>query len=100
MAVTNEADYLSDAMRACVNVCAEYGFSFPVLMMMAGSTGAMLAARFLEHEDGQIRSQMLADDADERTLGWPVNVIVVDACGKSVRLRMGSSNTRADSTLN
>jgi hypothetical protein len=69
-------------------------------MMMAGSKGAFLAARFLEHEDGQIRSQMLADDADERTLGWSVNVIVVDACGKTIRLRMSSSNTCTDSSLN
>lgn len=100
MAVTTGADYLSDAMRACVNVCAEHGFSFPLLMTMAGSAGSLLSARFLQHEDGQIRSEILADDAGERSRDWPVNVIVVDACGKTLRLRIGSSHIRSDSTAN
>jgi hypothetical protein len=100
MAAIDNDQILGDAVQACLNVCMEQGFSFPVLLLVAGGSGALLATRYVEHEDGQIRSEMLAGDADERSLGWPVNVMVVDALGKVVRLRVGDANGSRATTLN
>ena len=87
MATQND-DWLQYTIDGCLNVCIQQGFCFPVLVVVTGSSGALRAVRYTEHEDGQIHSHPLSARDGDTHLGSPANVIVIDALGRSVGLRL------------
>ena len=86
----NDDAVLGKAMGECLTACIHQGFEFPMHLVMLARNGALVAVRYAEDEDGDIQAEAIAGHSEEGKFVSPIHVMVVDAKGKAIRLRIGT----------
>jgi hypothetical protein len=79
----NEIPSLAELLTSALEQCQERGMPLPYLLVMAGINGCILAARYVQSDDG-LEAEVLIDDGGVMAL--PINIMIIDATGEAARV--------------
>jgi hypothetical protein len=89
----NDEDFLGKAMGECLTACIRQDFAFPMHLVMVAQNGALVAVRYAKDEEDEIQAEAIAGHSDKDGFVGAVHVMVVDAQGRSVKMKVGDDGS-------
>jgi hypothetical protein len=93
MSDVSDDEFLGKAMGECLDACIDKGFEFPMHLVLLARNGALVAVRYTEDDDADVQAEAIAGHSDDGKFLRPIHVMVVDAKGRALRLRVGADGT-------
>jgi len=83
---------VSEAFKAAFERASERSFQFPMTTALVGRNGAFMFCRYHKTENG-VNLETLAEHEDDTGYEFPINMLMVDATGKELRVTMGGEGS-------